>query len=141
MPETKHGNNMLLITSSFRGEKTFNLVPTTLNCPYVECLFDPQSKILAVITKTMKGTYHMVPKVDDNGDPQRLKIGKREGGKTIKEQRVMVDTFSEFYISDEKEIKDFMKTFTTNYSDFKFTEYFKKKTEEPKIITPGLTTV
>lgn len=127
-------NNMLLITSSFRGEKTFNLVPVKLDCPYVECLFDPTSKILAVITKTMKGSYHMVPKLDDNGDPAKLKIARRESGKTVKEQRVLVDTFSEFYIAEEKEAIDFIETFAINASTFKYKPYFEKKEEKKNLV-------
>ena len=97
------GQNMLLITSAFRGMKSFNLIPAANNCPFVECLFDPSSRTLVVITKTCKGSYHMVPKLDDNGDPVRLKVARRENGKTFKEERRMVDTYSEFYISEEKE--------------------------------------
>ena len=78
-------SNMILITSGFRGVKSFSMVPVTKECPYVEALFDPSSGVLAVITKTIKGSYHMVPKLDDNGDPIRLKLAKRENGKTIKE--------------------------------------------------------
>ena len=133
-PKNTLGQSMILITSSFRNEKTFALIPATLECPYVECLFDPQSKILACITKTLKGSYHMVPKLDDNGDPARLKVARRESGKTIKEQRVMVDTFSEFYVSEEKEIVNFINTFAVNASEFKFKPFLKPAPEKPEII-------
>ena len=92
-PETA-GNNMMLLTTTFRARKSFNLIPVTLDCPYVEAMYDPETKILACISKVHKQSYHMVPKLDDNGDPQRLKIGKREGGKTVREQRVLVDTLT-----------------------------------------------
>ena len=123
-PETT-GNNMMLLTTSFRAQKSFNLIPVTLDCPYVEAMYDPETKILACISKVHKQSYHMVPKLDDNGDPQRLKIGKREGGKTVREQRVLVDTFSEFYINEEKEIIDFIKVFACNEKKFDYTQYFK----------------
>tara|TARA_R110002020_G_scaffold335596_1_gene550780 strand:+ start:17569 stop:18033 length:465 start_codon:yes stop_codon:yes gene_type:complete len=119
------GKNMMLFTSAFRGAKTFNLAPVSLDCPYVECLFDPESKILAVITKTMKQSYHMIPKVDDSGDPVRLKVTRRESGKNIKEQRVLIDTFSEFYISNKNEIEDFITTFAINANNFDYTEHIE----------------
>tara|TARA_B110000196_G_C21145850_1_gene666577 strand:+ start:1855 stop:2319 length:465 start_codon:yes stop_codon:yes gene_type:complete len=130
--ETNIGKNMILVTGSFRQQPTFNLIPASLDCPYVECLFDPQSKILAVITKTMKGSYHMVPRIDDNGDAQRVKVGRRENGKTVKEQRVLVDTFSEFYLAEEKEITDFIKAFAINASTYKWKDFLKAEPVQPK---------
>ena len=139
MPTTKtHGSNMLLITSGFRGAKSFGLVPVTPDCPYVECLFDPSSNILAVITKTVKGTYHMVPKLDDNGDPVRLKMQKRENGKTVKEQRTMVDTFSEFYVSVPEEIEEFVKQFATNAAKFDFKQYINKESANKVEVKPKI---
>ena len=35
------GKNMLVVTSTFRGAKSFNLIPATPECPYVEAMFDP----------------------------------------------------------------------------------------------------
>ena len=77
-----------------------------MDCPYVECLFSAKDKVLAVISKTMKQTYHMVPKLDDNGDQVPVK-GKRPHGKPpYKEERRLVDTFSEFYLMTPDEIKE-----------------------------------
>jgi hypothetical protein len=129
---TELGKNMIMITSAFRGAQSFNLVPATESCPYVECLFDPSTRILAVITKTMKGSFHMVPKVDDNGEPQRLKFPNKETGKTVKEQRVMCDTFSEFYISNPKEIEEFIKCFAINSDTYSYKSYLKEQKEKPK---------
>ena len=85
----------------------------------------------------------MVPRLDDNGDPVRTKMGKRENGKTVREQRVMCDTFSEFYISDMKEITDFVNCFAVNSDTFKFKSYLKEPKEKPasKIITPEMAKV
>ena len=126
------GNNMLLISSVFRTQESWNLVPATADCPYVECMFDPESKILACISKVNKQSYHMVPKLDDNGDPLRLKMGKRENGNTLKEQRVLVDTFSEFYITKKEEIIEFLKIFACNESTFDYNQYFEVKIEHPE---------
>ena len=133
------GKNMLLVSSAFRGAKSFNLVPATPECPYVEAMYDPSSGILAVISKVMKQSYHMIPKLDDNGDPLRVKGSPREGGKTVREERRLVDTFSEFYITDKQEINDFINIFAVNAESFDFSQYMvdTKATEKSPIITMG----
>ena len=133
------GKNMLLVSSAFRGAKSFNLVPATPECPYVEAMYDPSSGILAVISKVMKQSYHMIPKLDDNGDPLRVKGTPREGGKTVREERRLVDTFSEFYITDKQEINDFINIFAVNAESFDFSQYMvdTKATEKSPIITMG----
>tara|TARA_R100001440_G_scaffold136_3_gene367 strand:+ start:2420 stop:2875 length:456 start_codon:yes stop_codon:yes gene_type:complete len=126
------GGNMILTTSNWGPYKTFKLMPATNDCPYVEAIFDPGSKILAVISKTYKGSYHMVPKLDDNGDEVKLRVGKRTNGKEIKEQRVMMDTHAEYYITDAEEIKGFVETFGINISKNKYDiEGFLTKDPEP----------
>lgn len=133
------GKNMLLVSSAFRGAKSFNLVPATPECPYVEAMYDPSSGILAVISKVMKQSYHMIPKLDDNGDPLRVKGSPREGGKTVREERRLVDTFSEFYITDKQEINDFINIFAVNAESFDFSQYMvdTNATEKSPIITMG----
>ena len=61
------GQNMMLISSSFRNVKSFSLVTVNETCPYVEAMYDPSSGILAVITKVKKQSFHLLPRLDDNG--------------------------------------------------------------------------
>ena len=134
------GKNMMIVTSSFRNVKSFTLIPATSDCPYVEAMYDPSSGILAVISKVMKQSYHMIPKLDDEGQPMRLKNPNQQTGKTVKEQRVSMDTFSEFYISDKKDIEIFIQLFAINADNFEWKEYLEvdiNKTEPSKIILPG----
>ena len=133
------GQNMMLVNSNFRGAKSFTLIPVSLDSPYTEAMFDPSSGILAVISKVMKQSYHMVPKLDDNGEPQRLKTPNQQTGKTVKEERRLVDTFSEFYLSDRADIETFIHMFAMNAEHFKVDEFFVdlQKTEPSKIIVPG----
>lgn len=112
--KSKHGGNMMITTSNWGPYKTFKLMPMTGDCPYVEAIFDPSSKILAIISKIAKSSYHMVPKLDDNGDEIKLKIGKRQNGQDNKEQRVLMDTHAEYYITDLDEAKSFIKVFAVN---------------------------
>ena len=133
------GQNMMLVNSSFRNAKSFTLIPVSADSPYVEAMFDPQSSILAVISKVMKQSYHMVPKLNDDGEPMRLKQPNQQTGKTVKEERRLVDTFSEFYLSDKKDIETFIHMFAVNAADFDYNEFFVdvKETKVSKIIVPG----
>ena len=133
------GQNMMLVNSSFRNAKSFTLIPVSMDSQYVEAMFDPTSGILAVISKVMKQSYHMVPKLDDEGQPMRLKKPNQQTGKTVKEERRLVDTFSEFYLSDRADIETFIHMFAINADNFNVEEFFVdlKKTEPSKIILPG----
>jgi hypothetical protein len=133
------GQNMMLVNSTFRNAKSFTLIPVSNDSPYVEAMFDPASGILAVISKVMKQSYHMVPKLDDNGEPMRLKTPNPQTGKTVKEERRLVDTFSEFYLSDRADIDTFIHTFAVNADHFKIEDFFVdlQKTEPSKVILPG----
>jgi len=133
------GQNMMLVNSTFRNTKSFTLIPVSLDSPYTEAMFDPASGILAVISKVMKQSYHMVPKLDDTGQPERLKTPNPQTGKTYKEERRLVDTFSEFYLSDRADIETFIHMFAINADNFSVEEFFVdlQKTEPSKIIIPG----
>tara|TARA_Y100000389_G_C17394008_1_gene481508 strand:- start:621 stop:1040 length:420 start_codon:yes stop_codon:yes gene_type:complete len=133
------GQNMMLVNSSFRNAKSFTLIPVSNDSPYVEAMFDPTSSILAVISKVMKQSYHMVPKLDDEGQPMRLKSPNQQTGKTVKEERRLVDTFSEFYLSDRKDIETFIHMFAVNASTFDLEEFFVdlQETKVSKLILPS----
>lgn len=81
----------------------------------------------------------MVPKLDDDGQPMRLKTPNKQTGKTHKEERRLVDTFSEFYLSDRADIETFIHMFAINADNFNVEEFFVdlQKTEPSKIILPG----
>lgn len=137
---TNIGQNMLLMTSSFRGVKSFNLVAVTDDCPYVEAMFDPASGILAVISKVRKETYTMLPRLTAAGEPEKLKAPNKETGKVFKEQRVKLNTFSEFYMSEKEEIENFIEMFAINAGSYDYKSFMEvdlKETKPSPIIMPG----
>jgi hypothetical protein len=136
--KSSFGKNMMLISSAFRGVKSFSIIPVTQDCPYVEAMFDPTSGILAVISKIKKQAMHMVPKLDENGQPVRLKAVNMETGKTVKEQRVQIETFSEIYITEKDEIAQFVYMFAVNVEQFDISPFFVdvKETKTSSIIMP-----
>ena len=107
------GQNMMLVHSAFRNAKSFTLIPVSLDSPYTEALYDPSSGILAVVSKVMKQSYHMVPRLDDNGDPMRLQ--------------------------DKVDIETFIQMFAVNAESFDYQQYFVdvKETKTSPIILPG----
>lgn len=116
-------NSMRLITSSWGPAKTFKMIPVTKDCPYNECIFDVNSKVLAIIGKESKESFHMLPKLNEVGDVQRLKIGKKENGKDYAEERKVLVTFYEYYIEVKEEIVDFIMNVAENAESFDFQQY------------------
>lgn len=120
------GGNMLLVKSSWNDGETFRLLPVTEDCPYVECIFDPSTKVFVIISKVVKTTLHMLPKLDDNGDPAPLKT-KRPNGRTVKEERKTIETFQEYYIEDEDAMHALVDLFAINKDKFNYKKYLEAK--------------
>ena len=129
--------SMMLVKSSFGPMKSFKLMPISNDCPFVECLFSPSEKIMVIISKVKKQSYHMVAKLDDNGDEVPVKGKPRANGKKVKEERRMVDTFSEHYIVTEEEIREIVNTFAINPKAFDLDEFFNLETGS-NLITPKM---
>lgn len=121
--------SMLLITATWQGHPSFKMIPVSKDCPYTECLFDSTGKICVVITKDTKTSLHMMPKLDDNGDPQQLKVSKRPNGKTVKESRVSLLTNWEHYIDNMDDVETLIKMFAVNADSFEY----KKILNAPKV--------
>jgi hypothetical protein len=115
-------NNMMLITSTWKNGKTFKLIPTTADCPYVEAIYDTNMKVLAAIGAVKKDIFHMMPKLDPNGDPEMRKTAARDGS-PIKQERRTIETFQEYYLEDRADIESFIKHFATNASAYDFSTY------------------
>jgi len=110
---------MLAIKSTWNGKQTAKLIPISNECPYVECIMDPESKIMVVISKVSKQTLHMLPRLDDNGDPRMLKVTKRPSGKTVMEERKTIETFQEYYIDDKTAIMNLIDLHSVNPEEIK----------------------
>lgn len=129
MSKTNITKSMMLITGTWGPTKTFKLMPTSSECPYIECIFNPSGKILAVISKNKKDSFHMVPRLNEAGEPQMKRDNKP------KEQRVTLETYQEYYITELDEIKAFIKAFAENAEDYDYDHYLNLPTME----TPGAT--
>lgn len=122
---------MMLVTSPWNGKKAFKAIPVHKDCPYTEFLFDSDSKILVVITTTIKDNLHVVPRLDENGDPVKTK-GPRLNGKTYKEARIQIETFTEHYITEKEDMEALINMHTVNAGTFEWKQFLNKS----EIITP-----
>jgi len=116
---------MLIVKSSWNDGETFRLLPLTNDCPYVECIWDPSTKVFVIISRVTKTTLHMLPKLDDNGDPAPLKA-KRANGRLVKEERKTIETFQEFYVEDLDAVSTMVDLFAVNADKFDYKQYMNK---------------
>lgn len=118
-------NSMILVEASWQEAKTFRMIPINDECPYVECIFDPTTNVLVVISKIKKTSLHMLPKLDDYGKPVT-------GAKGPKQERQKIEVFQEFYVEDKKAIEELLSIFAINTQSFKYKKFFNdKKAEVP----------
>lgn len=125
---------MLLVTSMWQEKKSFRLIPVSLECPFAEGIYDPDSKVLVMMSAQSKESVHMLPKLDDNGDPAKAK-GPRVNGKLYREQRVTLSTWNEHYIMEKDEIESFVNMFAINAKTFNYSTYMSG------IVAPDLSNV
>jgi hypothetical protein len=127
---------MMLVQSSWQEKQTFRMIPIADSCPYVECIMDPETKVFVVISKITKQSLHMLPRMDDNGDPMFTKT-TRPNGRQIKEERHKIEVFQEFYLEDKIAIKDLIHLFAVNAKTFDY-EAFMIKTEVEDLPVAGV---
>lgn len=117
---------MKLVTAPWQDGKTFRLIPVTNDCPFSEGVYDPDSKVLVLMSRIRKESFHMMPKLDDNGDIMKTKTG-RLNGKQYKEERKTLETFSEYYISEKEEIIEMLGELATNSDKYDYKQYMVDK--------------
>lgn len=123
---------MMIISSEFKEKESFRLIPTSIDSPYVECIFVPETKSLVVLNKQSKEEFHMLPRLNGDGEPE-MKAGKagKESHNPFKQQRVVVNLNFEYHISKENEIIYFVKSMAFNY-DQKWEKLIKEYCKEEK---------
>lgn len=116
-------STMMLVQATWNEKQTFRMIPISESCPYVECIMDPDTKVFVVISKIRKTSLHMLPKLDEYGQPSM-------GAKGRKEERHKIEVFQEFYVEDKIAVKDIIHLFAINAKTFDF-EAFMITEEAP----------
>lgn len=122
--------SMLLTTSRWGEQPTFKMIPVALEAPFNEVIFDPEQKVLAIVGKEKKQTFHMLPKLDDKGRLMPL-TNKRVDGKDYAEERRLIETYYEYFVEDKQEIIDFIKHFALNAGSYDFVQYVEAAFSAP----------
>jgi hypothetical protein len=117
MSEKTNQKNMLLTIQEHGGMPTFSLIRIDESCPFVECIFVPDVKHLAIISTIQKDTFHLFPRLDDNGDVLSAKV-RRTTNKNYKEERKAIKTFYEYTLVNEDDIISFIERFAINADTF-----------------------
>jgi hypothetical protein len=104
---------MMLVQATWQESQTFRMIPISEECPYVECIFDPSTKVFVIISKIKRTALQMLPKLDDYGQPIA-------GVKGHREERHKLDVFQEFYIEDKTAVKELIHLFAVNAKTFDF---------------------
>ena len=95
--------SMMLVQATWQDKQTFRLIPISDSCPYVECIFDPGTKVFVIISKIKRTSLQMLPKLD---------------------------VFQEFYIEDKIAVKDLIHLFAINAKTFDFEAFMSEKEED-----------
>jgi hypothetical protein len=107
---------MMLVQATWQESQTFRLIPISESCPYVECIFDPGTKVFVIISKIKRTSLQMLPKLDEYGQPVT-------GAKGRKEDRNKLEVFQEFYIEDKIAVEDLINLFAINADTFDYKKF------------------
>lgn len=102
----------MIYATKWNEKQTFRMLPTTIDCPFNEVIFDPEQKVLAVVSKDSKEKPMMMPRLNDRGDLIQTKRSNGEQG--WQEQRVIMNSYYEYYIEDINDIVAFVNMFAVN---------------------------
>lgn len=102
---------MFVYSTDWYGRKSFRMLPLTAECPFNEVIYDPNTRVLAVISKDKKDKPQMLPKLTDKG--QVIPLRGAEGAQYVEERRIM-ETYYEYYIDNKKDIERFIQMFAVN---------------------------
>ena len=102
--------SMLIISSTYGENKTFKLIPISINCPFNEVIYDPASKVMCIVGKEKYQKLVNVPKMNSDGSYVLNK--KNTEGYAI--ERRMVDALYEYEIHNAADILAFVKLASIN---------------------------
>ncbi len=135
-----YGKNMKLVKSFWKNGETFRMIPVDSSTPYEEMIYDPMTDMLVLLSKTEKENLQFLPRLDDDGDPQKRKTPrtKENPGPPYKQQRVSMRVQTEHFIVSQEEMIEWVHEFAVNADKFDFQKYFVKQDaqKDQKIITP-----
>lgn len=104
---------MMTIHAEWNGKSSFRLIPIDSSCPYTEAVYDNINNILVIIGKDKRQKPHMLPVLNKTGDAI-VKKSNPETGIEYAQERVYFETYQEYYITNNEDIKFFIKGISIN---------------------------
>jgi len=123
---TNLGKNMLLTDGIWTdGTPTFVLISLTNDSPFIEAIFEPAKKALILLTKEKEDTFHMLPKLDESGEPL-IRRDIKEGDKKnpYRQERVQMHTYHETVIRNKEDIMLFVEVMAINDDKSRIEKFF-----------------
>ena len=113
---TDQSKSMIVFSADWKGQNSFRMMPISKDCPFVECIYDSQEKILAVIGVNNIPKLQMLPKLSSKGETTqfRTKNEKGEAVAAMSQERASVESYQEYYLKDKTDIEAFIKMVAIN---------------------------
>lgn len=125
--------DILLIKSPFQQEQmdkpvsSFTGIPMSSSSPFVEVVWDPVRKTLAIISKIKKESFHFLPKLSGGGAPLPNNDKSSQAMMPYQQERILIETFHEYFISEKEDIISFLETYAIN-TEFDWLSFLNAKT-------------
>jgi len=119
--------NILLVESVYienpaKPQKNFVGIPIDESCPFIELVFDPENKVLGIVSKHRKPQFHFVQKLDSNGMPKVNNNKAMREQQPFAQERLLLETYHEYYIRNADEIQSFLDMYVFN-KDFNWKQF------------------
>lgn len=117
---------MMIYSAEWNSKETFKLLPIEPECVFIEGIYDTESKVLVLFSKEQKDSLHMIPKLNDDGEP----IPSKNRDKKYREQRINIRTYNEYLLRKPEEIEAFLKTYVANIDSYDYKTFIFPKEEK-----------
>lgn len=111
---TQINQSMMIINMEWDNHSTFRMIPITEECPYIDAVFNLAERILIIYNKEFKEKPVTMVKLSSNGTPITLHAADKNNPVSYAEERVLMNSYYEYYIKDVNDIQEFIKLVAIN---------------------------
>jgi hypothetical protein len=118
---------MLIVNAVYQNQKTFALMPTSNDCPFLEMIYDPGNNVMQVISKHTHEVFMLVDKLDSLGKQMTTTVrdGKHRIEQPVKERRIVNENYH-YTIYTQEEIEHIVDTHAINAATSDYRKFFSK---------------
>lgn len=120
---------MLGVNTTWMDEETFKIIPIDKDAPYNEMIYDVNSDTLIILSKEKRTGFHMVERLSPNGYPIPVKGPVKNEETRFQMERVQLETFIEYYITNRQDILKLIEIHCLNAKDGMYSKAFKRADE------------